>query len=64
MTHMTSTNQTIKMVEGMEVNDVLVGRILEIRSAGILNIKDGSIDQEASGCRWSKSRFRVVILFA
>ncbi len=36
-----------QMVEGMEVNDVLVGRILEIRSAGILNIKDGSIDQEA-----------------
>jgi hypothetical protein len=38
---------THQMVEGMEVNDVLVGRILEIRSAGILNIKDGSIDQEA-----------------
>ena len=41
------------MVEGMEVNDVLVGRILEI-VVRILNIKDGSIDQ-SSGCRRSKA---------
>ena len=36
-----------QMVESMEVNEVLIGRVLEIRSAGIINISDGTIEQEA-----------------
>ena len=36
-----------QMVDSMQVNDILVGRILEVRSAGIIHIGDGSIEQEA-----------------
>ena len=36
-----------QMVDSMQVNEVLVGRILEVRSAGIIDIGDGSIEQEA-----------------